>query len=165
VNSLRPTLEGKSLTAKRPAHFFRQEGTMPESATLRFVRPKEFAGLSEGQWTLLLRDGVKQKEKKFRLERAAKGVRPLGCRNVLAQRWSARPKPSEPRRKLSPRVASKNKWRRLEALLENKQFLEAYRAARAALLEGIRTVLFPRGTYWLKHFAEVVCEQTPYLAA
>lgn len=165
VSSLRPMLEQKRLTAKRPAHFFRQEGTMPESATLRFVRPNEFAALSDDAWTSLISDGVKQREKKFRFERAAKGVRPLGCRKVLAQRWSSRPKPSEPRRKLSPRVASKNKWRRIEALLENKHFLEAYRDARAALLEGIRAVLFPRGTYWLRRFAEVVCEQTPYLAA
>lgn len=165
VSSLRPTLEGKSLTARRPAHFFRREGTMPEAATLRFTRPAEFSELSDLAFISLIRERVKAREKKFRIERAAKGIRPLGWRKVLQQRWSSRPKPSEPRRKLTPRVASKNRWRRIEALLENKRFLQAYRDARTALLAGIRTVLFPPGTYWLRRFAEVVCEQTPYLVA
>jgi hypothetical protein len=165
VSSLRPTLEGRSLTAKRPAHFFRREGTMPEAATLRFVRPREFAELSDLDFTSLIRERVTEREKMFRRERATKGVRPLGWRRVLQQSWSSRPRPSEPRRKLSPRVASKNRWRRIEALLENKRCLQAYRDARFALLQGIRTVLFPPGTYWLRRFAEVVCEQTPYLAA
>jgi len=163
VSSLRPVLEGRPLMAKRPAHFFREEGSMPEVATLTFVRPQEFAGLSERAWTSLIAARVKEREKKFRLERAESGKRVLGWREVLKQRWSSRPKPAERSRKLSPRVASKNKWRRIEALLENKRFLQAYRDARVALQAGIRTVLFPRGTYWLRRFAEVVWEGTPYL--
>jgi putative transposase len=162
VSSLRPVLEGKALTAKRPEHFFRQEGPMPEVATLRFARPQEFAELTESQWKTVLTERVKEREKRFRRERAQGGARVLGWRKVLEQRWTSRPKPSEPRRKLSPRVASKSKWRRIEALLENKRFLQAYRDARVAFQAGIRTVLFPRGTYWLKRVADVVCEGTPY---
>lgn len=165
VSSLRSMLEGKALTANRPAHFFRHDGPMPETATLRFVRPREFNHLSDRAFASLICEKVKEREKKFRRERAANGKRPLGWRKVLQQRWTSRPKTTEPRGKLSPRVASKNKWRRIEALLENKRFLQAYIDARAALQAGIRTVLFPRGTYWLKRFAEVVCEQTPYLPA
>src|SRR6188768_1709521 len=97
VSSLRATLEGRGLRARRPAHFFRAEGGMPEE--------------------------------------------------------------------LKPRMAAKNKWRRVEGLLQNRRFQSAYRDARAAFQAGIKTVLFPIGTYWLKRFVDVVCEGTPYLAA
>lgn len=165
VSALRPILERKNLTARRPAHFFRKKGPMPEVATLRFVRSPELGALSDRAFASLVFAKVKEREKKFRLERAAYGKRTLGWRKVLEQRWSSRPKTTQPGRKLSPRVASKNKWRRVEALLENKRFLQAYRDARMALQAGIRTVLFPLGTYWLRRFAQVVCEQTPYLPA
>jgi len=164
VSSLRPLLEGRSLTVKRPEHFFRQEGPMPETATLSFVRPQEFCELSEHAWRQLVLEKVKEKEKVFRRELAAKGQRPLGASAVVRQSWSSRPKTPSTKRKLSPRIAAKNPWRRMEALLSNKAFLKAYRAAREAFQAGIRTVLFPRGTYWLKRFADVVCEGTPYLA-
>ena len=164
VSSLRPLLEGRSLTAKRPEHFFRSQGLMPETVVLRFVRPEEFSGLSEESWHQLVQGKVKEKEKKCRRERATIGRRPLGARAVLSQSWSSRPKPAEPKRKMSPRVAAVNKWRRLEAILGNKAFLRAYRAAREAFSAGIRTALFPQGTYWLKRFANVVCEGTQYVA-
>lgn len=165
VSSLRPILEGRDVKASRPTHFFREEGPMPKEATLRFVRPKEFGDMSNREWNSLLQEKVKEREKKFRFERAAKGKRALGVDKVLQQGWWSRPRTLERRRKLSPRVASVNKWRRREALLENKSFLVNYRAAREALLEGMRTVLFPVGTYWLKRFTEVVCEGTPYQPA
>ena len=45
---------------------------------------------------------------------------------------------------LSPRVAARSKWQRIEALLRNKCFVAAYRAARVAWLAGLPTV-FPPG--------------------
>ena len=159
VSSLRSMLEGRSLSAKRPVHFFRSEGGMPDSATLVLARPTEFQHLSERQWTALVAERVKLREKKFRLQRAKRGQRPLGVRAILQQRWSSRPKSSEPRRTTSPRLAAFNKWRRQEALLENKIFLRAYHEARSAFLSGLRAVLFPEGTYWLKRFAHVTCKE------
>jgi len=158
VSSLRSMLEGRALTAKRPEHFFRAEGPMPENATLTFIRPEYFTELSEESWRSTIHAKVKEREKKLRLKRSKCGTRVLGWRAVLQQRWTARPKSSEPRRELNPRIAAKNKWRRVEALLNNKHFLQAYRKARAALTAGLRTVLFPQGTYWLRCFAHVACE-------
>src|SRR6476660_8139903 len=37
VSSLAANLHGKQLTASRPKHFFRDEGSMPDTATLTFV--------------------------------------------------------------------------------------------------------------------------------
>lgn len=165
ISSLRATLEGRGVSAERPAHFFRAEGTMPEKLTLRFFRPLEFAQCSEQEWKDLVLGRVRAQEKTLARARAQRGERVLGARLVLSQRWSSRPQKSEPRRGLKPRLAVKNKWKRVEALLQNESFLVAYRNARVAFQAGLRTVLFPVGTYWLRRFADVVCEDTPYLAA
>jgi hypothetical protein len=165
VSSLRATLEGGGLTAQRPGHFFREDGAMPERLTLRLARPREFAQHSEQAWKDLVLSRVRAHEQRLAQQRAHQGQRVLGARLVLSQRWSARPSSSEPRRRLNPRLAAKNKWKRVEALLQDERFVAAYRDARAAFQAGIRTVLFPIGTYWLKRFADVVCEGTPYLAA
>ena len=54
--------------------------------------------------------------------------------------------------RLSPRVACRNKWARIEALQRNQAFLDQYRGARADHLAG-RDALFPPGTWWLCRFA------------
>jgi len=66
-------------------------------------------------------------------------------------------KTSAPRRQLSPRVASKNKWRRIEALQRNKAWLAAYRAAFARLRAGFGDAVFPAGTYELFRLSLVAC--------
>ena len=108
---------------------------------------------------------IAEQEKQHRQERIQAGLHPLGVRGILKQPWGSRPKSSEPRRALNPRVAAKNKWRRVEALLQNREFLKAYQAARAALQAGAEGVLFPPGTYWLRLFAKVSCEPEPPPAA
>jgi hypothetical protein len=55
---------------------------------------------------------------------------------------------------MSPRVACKNKWARIEALQRNKAFIEQHRDARNEKLAG-RDVIFPAGTWWLHRFAGV----------
>jgi hypothetical protein len=46
------------------------------------------------------------------------------------------------------------KWARIEAVLRNRAFLVDYAAARAGWQEGA-AVMFSRGTYWLRRFANV----------
>jgi hypothetical protein len=55
---------------------------------------------------------------------------------------------------MSPRVACKNKWARIEALQRNKAFIEQVRDARHENLAG-RDVVFPAGPWWLHRFAGV----------
>jgi hypothetical protein len=61
---------------------------------------------------------------------------------------------------MSPRLASTNKWARIEALQRNKAFLAAYRSARDLWQSGLEA-LFPIGTYWLRRFAGVPVSATP----
>ena len=53
---------------------------------------------------------------------------------------------------LRPRIATPNKWARIEALLRNRAFVREYTAARAQWRDGVQ-VVFPPGTYWLRRFA------------
>jgi hypothetical protein len=62
---------------------------------------------------------------------------------------------------LSPRVAARSKWSRIEALLRNRAFRDAYTAARASFASGIRDVIFPAGTYWLRRFTRAICAPWP----
>ncbi len=157
VSSLKEMLGCQKLSAKRPEHFFRPNGGIPKEATLRFVRPPGFEHLSKEEWCQLLRERVAQREKQHRGELSALKRRVLGVRKVERQAWWQRPKSKEPRRKLVPQVASKNKWRRIEALLQNRSFLSAYKSARTALKAGTTDVLCPPGTYWLARFASIAC--------
>jgi hypothetical protein len=72
----------------------------------------------------------------------------------LRQSWRGSPASCEPRRTLRPTVAARNPWERIEALLRNREFLAAYRAARDRWIAGEATA-FPIGTYWLRRFAHV----------
>ena len=98
-------------------------------------------------------------------ERREKGIKLVGRKGVLGQQWNHSPSMREPRRGLSPRVACRNKWARIEALQRNRAFLDQYRAARADHLAG-REAIFPSGTWWLCRFAalksaEVVATAPP----
>ncbi len=94
-------------------------------------------------------------------DRHRTGATVFGRKNVLAQKWSDRPDSREPRRQLSPRVAARSKWSRIQALLRNRAFRDAYAAARASFAAGIRDVVFPAGTYWLRRFIQAICAPWP----
>jgi hypothetical protein len=146
------------LVASKPRCFFRDQTHLPETESLTFVRPPGFEHLPHAAWITLLRDRIRAIEAYAAAERVRTGGHVLGRKGILRQHWDDSPRSQEPRRQLSPRVAARNKWARIEALARNKAFLDAYRAARAAFLCGVATC-FPIGTYWLRRFAGVVCSQ------
>jgi hypothetical protein len=121
---------------------------------LRFERAPGFEHLSHDEYTKLLRDEVAKAEKAAADERRETGVTIVGRATILKQHWNAKPGSREPQRGMSPRVACKNKWARIEALQRNKAFVEQYRDARNEKLAG-RDVVFPAGTWWLHRFAGV----------
>jgi hypothetical protein len=55
-------------------------------------------------------------------------------------------------------VAARSKWSRIEALLRNRAFVAAYKAARQAWQHATEAT-FPLGTYWLRRFANVPIAQ------
>lgn len=164
VSSLSSVVHGKALAASRPKHFFRDEGLMPQSVELRFARPPGYEHLPAVEFAALVNNRVRQVEEAAAAERRRVGAPVLGRRAVLAQAWNDRPDGREPRRGLNPRVAARSKWSRIEALLRNRAFLDAYIAARARFMDGLREVVFPAGTYWLRRFARAACAPFPFLS-
>ena len=141
-------LGATTLTAPRPKTFFRAKGDMPESAELVLSVPPGFASAQEFQDAVAA--AVCELEGKTRREFQNEQRGFLGRARVLAQKPFARPAPGEPRRKLSPRVAARDKWKRIEALARLVGFLRAYRDAFASMRAGDRDAIFPAGTYLLR---------------
>jgi hypothetical protein len=156
VNGLAAFLADRTLEVRRPRHFFKAGGSMPESVTLKLVIPPELGDPDEVREQV--RERVAEVEARCACERQRQGKRVLGRRAILRQSWRSSPESVEPRRGIKPRLAARNVWSRLEALRRDREFLVAYREARACWLSG-RTMPFPIGTYWLRRFANVPIEE------
>jgi hypothetical protein len=157
LNGLGALLTGRCLRARRPWHFFRPDGPMPDDVEMRLTIPPALG--PEAEVLAELRERVQAVEAGHDAERRRTGRRVLGRRAVLQQSWRGFPSSVEPRRNLRPQVASRSKWHRIEALLRNRAFIEDYIRARDAWREG-DLVAFPPGTYWLRRFANVVVAET-----
>ncbi|HZZ83765.1 MAG TPA: hypothetical protein VFE30_04455 [Anaeromyxobacteraceae bacterium] len=144
-------LASATLTAPRPDIFF--SPAMPESASLELALPPGFSSAEELQ--RLVTTAMAELEEEHRNQAPKRGF--LGRARVLAQRPFSRPALDEPRRKLNPRIAARDKWKRIEAIERLRAFLEAYRLALAELRSGVRDALFPAGTYQLRLEHNVRC--------
>ena len=143
---------GEAFEARRPRHFFDENGLLPGKARLRLTPPPGFTA-EEFRERLAARlaelEAVAAKEHRGEF---------LGAVRVLAQKPTARPRPGEPRRGLSPRVASRDKWKRIEVLGRLKEFLRRYRIALAERCAGNLEAVFPRGTYLMRVAHGVPCD-------
>jgi putative transposase len=151
------------VAVERPPAFFSKRGAMPDQILLEFSRPPGFEKLSDADYTRLIDLGLREREAKAAEDRATRKFGVLGRAAILGQAWWEAPTTVEPRQDLRPRVAAKNVWRRIEAIRRNREFLEAYKAARERWLSG-EPPCFPVGTYWLRRFAAVNCEALPAAA-
>jgi REP element-mobilizing transposase RayT len=145
---------GTSIEVRRPKHFFSPGGPLPEKVLLRLSRPPGFRSTDELRRELS--DSLAERE-----QQAARNCagRFLGLAKVLSQQATSRPRPGEPRRGLNPRIAARDKWRRVEMLLSLVAFLRSYRDAWRARRNGKADVIFPYGTYLLRvlHGAPCAC--------
>jgi len=164
INAFESIVRGGSISAVRPDFFFREDGPMPASVTLTFARPPQFSAMTDQDFAGLLQARVEAVETDAAATRRTTGRPVLGRHGVLDQDWRDSPSSPTPHRQLSPRVAAKNKWSRIEALRRNKDFANFYRTAFKAFREGVKDVLFPAGTFWLHRFAAAVCETGPLYA-
>jgi len=147
------------IVARRPEFFFSKK--MPERVEL-FVEPPPGSWDSEERsFGEILHARVLEREGELRREFARSGRQFLGPRGVLAQSPGRRPRTPEVRRALKPLYAARDKWRRIERLREHKSFLAEYAAALRRFAAGIRDVIFPAGTYWLRLHAGVMCRAPP----
>ena len=144
-----------SEVVERPEFFFRPDGSMADSERLVFVAPAGFEAAEA--FRIALQAALEERERSVTAERKAKGLGFLGARKVRAQKHTDVPGSDAPRRGLNPRVAARDKWRRIEALGRLVSFLDDYREALKNLRSGIRDVVFPAGTYQLRVSFGVAC--------
>src|SRR5690606_7468996 len=130
---------------QRPDKFFQEESTMPEEVELVLTRPAGFEGLSDREVHELVRSEVARREALHREKGKARQMR-----GVFEQKWWECPESFDPRRKLRPTVAGKNKWARIEALQRAKEWLAAYYEALGRFVGGEREGEFPRGTWKMR---------------
>jgi hypothetical protein len=149
ATALGAILKRRSITAVRPRGFFRDEqsgGEMPDVVTINFSQPPALETMPADQFVALVAERIQAREREAAATRTSDGTRIVGRKRLLAQSWDDRPESKEPRRKLSPRVAARDKWRRIEAILRNRVFEMRHRKARAARVCGYN-VPFPLGTW------------------
>jgi putative transposase len=104
---------------RRPS-FFRADGAMPDELELPLTLPTELGPAAAV--LAKLRDRVRAVEAERAAQRLRTGGHVLGRRAVLAQSWRNPPASHEPRRNLRPRIATRSKWARIEALLRNRVY-------------------------------------------
>ncbi|MBA3459703.1 MAG: hypothetical protein H0T46_07065 [Deltaproteobacteria bacterium] len=159
ANGYRHMIFNQPMRARRPHHFFRENGVMPEEETLELVIPSVLGPREE------VIEEVKQRVEKIELAMQrhcqATGRKILGRARVLRQSWKACPTSETSRRTLRPRFAGRVDVR-VPALQAYREFLAEHAAARRDWL-ATGTALFPRGTYWLARFtpASVILEPPP----
>jgi hypothetical protein len=157
ATALHGILAGRPVAATRPRHFFRDDddgGGMPECVAVTFEPPPALAHLSREEYLRSLEHDVALLEQKAADARRENGTSVLGRRRILAQRWNDKPADAEPRRQLSPALACRDKWRRIERLRENKLFQKLYRAAFHDFRSGL-AALFPLGTWCMRFRASI----------
>ncbi len=144
---------GMPIEVRRPKHFFDPNGVLPEKLTLQLTAPPAFA--SADDFRARVEVALAEREERAVREAGARGF--LGAARVLAQSPTGAPRGGEPRRDLNPRIAARDKWKRIEVLGRLAEFLQAYRAAWAARRAGCTDVMFPCGTYLLRVAHGVRC--------
>ncbi|HKW85030.1 MAG TPA: hypothetical protein VJN68_14875, partial [Burkholderiaceae bacterium] len=158
ATSISALLTDRPVVATRPKHFFRDGedgGAMPESVTIIFESPPALAQKSRAEYVALIQKNLASLEAQAASDRRRSGTGVLGRKRILAQRWDLKPTDLEPRRELSPTLACRDKWRRVECLRQNKVFRSLYRAAFESFRAGVATV-FPLGTWCMRFRASIL---------
>jgi putative transposase len=164
AHSYEATLTGGAIQATRPKHFFRSEenmGKMPESITLNLVRPIGFEAMAQPDWADMVKDKLREVELGHRDRRRSEGKNVLGRRRVENQSPFACPKTCDSRFNLSPRIAAKSKWARIEAIQRDMDFVQRHAQAVRDTLPKVQNVVFPFGTYLWRKLRNCVCEPDP----
>ena len=152
---------GETVTARRPEGFFREDGPMPEEASFTLARPPGFADRSDEDFGALLARRIDEREMELRQEFRLLGLRFAGLHAIRKARATDVPDGPAPRRRLNPRIACKDPGRRVVELDRLKAFQVEYRECFARWRKGVRSVLFPFGTYQLRVQAGVACRAPP----
>lgn len=152
--------DGRQLIiARRPRFFFSEN--MPEEVELPVEPPPESKNDHGEDFGEVFHQRVMERELEIRREFKKKRRKFLGPRRVLGQSPTNTPLKAERRRVLDPNYAIKDKWQRIERLQRHQEFLKEYAVALKKFCAGIRDVIFPAGTWWMRVHHGVACRAPP----
>tara|TARA_R110002096_G_scaffold44524_2_gene119694 strand:+ start:2785 stop:3675 length:891 start_codon:yes stop_codon:yes gene_type:complete len=146
--------------AIKPKFFFRSEevgGKLPDELVLTLTPPP--IGRQEQLCDDVVQKAVSAREKQLRDRASEKRRRFLGVAAVKAQNIYRSPQSHAPKRGMNPRIACRDKWRRIEMLARLASFAESYKEKRTEFIAGAVDVVFPAGTYQMTRQFGARCEQ------
>lgn len=155
--NIMPSDLGRKIKVRRPPIFFRSGGALPEEVELEFTAPPGFEHLPAGVFQDLWQKRVDTETQQLQAQHHAAGRRFLGRRAVRKQSPFDCAKSKERRRGLKPRIKCRDRLQRMAAIRRLKEFCAAHREAFELFRAGVRDVVFPAGTYWMRIHAGVSC--------
>jgi len=144
--------EEATFLVRRPTSYFRKNGTCAPELPLRLVRPRVRDGrtCSHGEWTERLARVVAGKVFEAQRGLRAAGKSFLGRAAVLAGSFVQRARSYETRFGIIPTFAAKEESVRAWLGRVEREFRQGHRSALAQWRDGVREVVFPFGTWWMK---------------
>ena len=149
---------GEKIEIEKPDFFFKPKGKLPNKVSLSLTKPPAFARTSRKDLELQLEEKVLKREREIRAEFKKEQREFMGKKKIMNIDPKTRPNTEEPRRNLSPNISAKDKDDRIAAIAELMDFRHRYKKALSRWRKGDRDVKFPYGTYRLRIFAGVNCE-------
>lgn len=144
----------------KPILFFKDNSPLPNEESLALTIPPQFSDRTRSQFRILLQKEIRRRIEE--LKNAASIAEELRKFQPPASIYD-RPRGREPKVRFNPRFACKDKVLRKELLARWKNFLAAYSDAWKHWKAGVRTTIFPRGTFLMriKHQVNCVLEKIP----
>lgn len=149
----------REVRVRRPNVYFDPRGSSPESIVLRVELPPEVAAdaARAAWWRREIQKKIAAKVAKAQRDMRGTCRTFLGRAGVRAKSFAARARSFEPRRVIMPTVAAKDSTARTAMLAAQRAFRSAYRAALDEWKRGLRDVLFPFGTWWMRVHHAAAC--------
>ncbi|MBT8491448.1 MAG: transposase, partial [Deltaproteobacteria bacterium] len=123
--------------AEKPDWFFRGQedgGKLPDVGYLELSPPPIADSARES--IELIRQATDAREQGVRVDFKARRKRFMGAQAVVNQSIHDNPDTAASRRRLSPTIACRDKWRRIELLQQSEHFRTSYRCALEAWVTG-----------------------------
>jgi REP element-mobilizing transposase RayT len=146
---------GEESARARQRRRFPAVDPLPDRVTLEVTVPPMVAHTPADDFRAELARRVDARVRELHAERARRGLTSwLGADAVLSQDPFCAPAgTTQPDGSLNPRLACRDRWRRIELLQAHAEFWRAHQEASTRFRAGERDVLFPPGTYHYRvHF-------------
>lgn len=145
--------DANAKTARDKARLRKPEkGLLPDEVRFRLAVPPQFKDMGRKAYAKLLGERLLERYDELCLARRSAKLayerKVLGAKAVQRQHWSDSPKPETPEGELNPRLACKDKWKRIERKQAKAEFWQRHQECYVDYFKKRkRKTRFPIGTY------------------